>query len=182
MKYLISVALFLLIANHTYAQASGSTEFELEIQLLESTTIQNYELYVLEHHQGVNYYSSCSYTADSLNNRILISGSLNYIVGADILELILVKESSKKSTTYSSGFETREHFIIHIERLDKVIDEINFITLNKAEPFLDITAEFIDKKLKILTNAYAFPATEDQKNYFQSLFMREWMKVPRIDN
>lgn len=168
--------LFCVISGISLAQASSSTTFSFKIMLPESAS-NRYDCFVLAN-ENVNQYSHCYAAFDSVNNTLTVSGQLDYIVGADVLELIIARKGSTQMNEYTQHFETCEYFYVLVGGVDKVKEQVQTIPLNEKKRMVEIREMVTEKERIIQTNYFEFPVTSEQIDQFAGIFMRKWLRLP----
>jgi len=172
MKNLFVTIILIIFTSTAFSQASGSTEFEIEISLLDLPNDAEYEFYSMEM-TGINTLSSCYYEIDSLKKNIKFSGNLDYIVGADALTFIITQKTTLGNFSYGKK-QVVKHYIVRINRVGSIGGSIKVIKLNSDKPFIEIGAEFKDKELEIYTKYYS---NTSEVEYMADIINREWIKV-----
>lgn len=167
------------ISKLTTAQASSSTDFSFEIQLLTETTVDDYEFYLVSYSNGINHYSNCFISTDTISGNAVISGHISYIVGGDNLELIIAKKGKLEAEKYHQRFETRKNYFLRISQIGRIKHEVSTIHLNENKPIIETDGEFINKEYVIHTNYFDGPTTEYQQMHLAHLLtMEKWLIVP----
>lgn len=177
MKYLFLLCIFVLFSPKLHAQASGSTDFSVEIELLAGTTVDDYEFYIAEM-SGINSIVYCSFKVDSLKNSVHISGHLSYIVNADILELVIEHKSSAKYIKQKQYYASKTHFFVTLYELYHTKSQLNTIHLNSQRPYYKLTGEFIESKFEI-RESYDPYSNDDEQHIYNSIINQNWIQIPQ---
>ncbi len=178
MKKIFVIILLLLSTNIVFSQASSSTEFEFEIKLPDVSNNCEYEFYSLDY-AGVNTLSRCKYRIDAMKKSVNISGHLDYIVGADVLTLIIAQKTTKAKVSKDSIEKTEvlKHYVVNIGNVRSVSGEVKSIGLKIKSPFIEIGEKFVENKFKIYTNYYEHI---DENGSFANIVNRNWININEV--